>query len=1549
MLIATMLLLATGAAAAGAAPTADVRNPMLHNGAEVKIVRELPGLRSADSDTYLRSDGTRMIKTYAAPINYRDTAGAWTPIKDELAQDASGAWHPKASAIPVTLPASLGSGAVSFGSPGKEVKLSLQGAGLLDPASASGDENRYPEALPGVEAAYRVGATGLRDTLTLANASAPSVYRYNLSLSPGMKAVAEPWGGFDIEDAARHSLYRLAPPTVHDAAHGLPAAGKVHYELSPDGHTLSLMLDRAWLHAPGRVFPVRIDPDLNYFNDEMDCDIISGPDAGTSYCGQMLYVGSDNEPATTARALMRFDLSDIPKDSVVLGTEISMYFAERSGTAAQKIQAYGLTKKFTANATWESYDGVHVWGSGGGDYESLSLPGGGSQAFGEHTYQSSEYKDWEDWPRIGITPLVQKWVSEPSSNDGLLLKDANETSYEYDGFEQREGANDAGAALAVIYSPRVGSYGDGTYSGTSIDDRAGIAVNVANGNLLADNHDLELPGVGYNYSLDNFYNNEDRGTENQFGPGDSYSGDAYLDLEPYWWDETMLLHEASGRWVSFAREPSADKEGRRAYVSPAGINATMSISASNQSELTYTLSRVKYIFQKEGSLLEKIVDPNGNTTKFEYDGEGHLTKVTDTHGHVLTFTNEGHEHHTSKVKDGLGRVWEFFGNSSNQLTGMSDPDKHTLQYAYDEWGDLKQITDPDGHLIELSYNEEGRVTKIRRVVNGTATTTGNKDVITTFAYSLPANSELNCPEKTIGDTVVVSPDGSPNGEVNSKSSEHKTTYCFNSSDEITKTIDQSGNSTTSSYNTAFGQLTKFQNPGDTSGGLNVNNTISYAANGAVEKIVEGTGESTSLSTTFNYSGSEPYSGVEPSSVQTPRSHGTQSAAEHTTNYGYDEHGNVSTIKQGSTGPEAKITRNGLGQPTKSYDGDGHETEYKYNASKDLEKIVPPAPLGSTELTYDSIDRVHTVKDGRGNTETYTYDGEDRVTKVEYSDGSSVSFEYDANGNVIKRTDAGGFGEPYTGVTTYEYDKLNRPTLETLPSGKSNTYAYDYDGNLTSVKDAGGTVSYTYGPDDLLASMTDPSNSAHPYKFGYDTGDDNRQSIKYPNGMLACYKTDAAGRTTSLRVFVASGSQNCSSSVATSSELEDYGLSYTMEIEKEGKKETIETPEVQTLKNNKASTQTIFGYDTLDRLEGAVTEPIGGGTASLTSLYEYDKAGNVLLNHTYSPTTTYSNEHMKYNNANEICAIATTAPSACASPSEPGIAGDPTYDADGDMTSDGSSAPAKFAYTVRDQLSKITPHEGGASQVVSHGTGQQDLAAVGSEEVVQNVLGVGATGTGESAKYYTRDASGQLLARRTPSGTPSETQYYALDPLGSVAMTTSSTGVQVAPSGGSYQYDLYGNPIGTGPSTFGYRSGQILPDGLIHFGARYYDPAVGQWTQQDPINQAGSLTQANRYGYVGADPFNGFDPQGESVGDFVKSCAVSGGTGAAVNALDPAGSAASGFAVGCGEGLVSEGLKETGHETLGTIVEFAGAGKDIYEAGEHGVEDLGKSFGEAIGL
>jgi RHS repeat-associated protein len=60
----------------------------------------------------------------------------------------------------------------------------------------------------------------------------------------------------------------------------------------------------------------------------------------------------------------------------------------------------------------------------------------------------------------------------------------------------------------------------------------------------------------------------------------------------------------------------------------------------------------------------------------------------------------------------------------------------------------------------------------------------------------------------------------------------------------------------------------------------------------------------------------------------------------------------------------------------------------------------------------------------------------------------------------------------------------------------------------------------------------------------------------------------------------------------------------------------------------------------------------------------------------------------------------------------------------------------------------------------------------------------------------------------------------------------------------------------------------VTNGLFHFGARYYDPTTGRWTQQDPLGHLGSTRQGDRYLYVGEDPINLSDPSGLC---FILSC------------------------------------------------------------------------------
>lgn len=66
-----------------------------------------------------------------------------------------------------------------------------------------------------------------------------------------------------------------------------------------------------------------------------------------------------------------------------------------------------------------------------------------------------------------------------------------------------------------------------------------------------------------------------------------------------------------------------------------------------------------------------------------------------------------------------------------------------------------------------------------------------------------------------------------------------------------------------------------------------------------------------------------------------------------------------------------------------------------------------------------------------------------------------------------------------------------------------------------------------------------------------------------------------------------------------------------------------------------------------------------------------------------------------------------------------------------------------------------------------------------------------------------------------------------------------------------------------PSAWGGWYGSLIRDqrdgsGLQYRRNRYYDPATGRFTQEDPIGLAGGW---NVYGFANADPVNYSDPYG----------------------------------------------------------------------------------------
>ncbi len=142
--------------------------------------------------------------------------------------------------------------------------------------------------------------------------------------------------------------------------------------------------------------------------------------------------------------------------------------------------------------------------------------------------------------------------------------------------------------------------------------------------------------------------------------------------------------------------------------------------------------------------------------------------------------------------------------------------------------------------------------------------------------------------------------------------------------------------------------------------------------------------------------------------------------------------------------------------------------------------------------------------------------------------------------------------------------------------------------------------------------------------------------------------------------------------------------------------------------------------------------------------------------------------------------------------------------------------------------------------------------------------------------------GQRVAAVTNSPSiGSTTLYYHADHLGGANVLTDSTGfkkelIEYEPFGQESRHEKYGS---SEEVAWYYFTGKKSDDesGLIYFGARYYNPALGRFITADTIVQSPSNPQTlNRYSYAGNNPVNHVDPDGHSfwkkIGNFFKKAA-----------------------------------------------------------------------------
>ena len=574
----------------------------------------------------------------------------------------------------------------------------------------------------------------------------------------------------------------------------------------------------------------------------------------------------------------------------------------------------------------------------------------------------------------------------------------------------------------------------------------------------------------------------------------------------------------------------------------------------------------------------------------------------------------------------------------------------------------------------------------------------------------------------------------------------------------------------------------------------------------------------------------------------------------------------------------------------TYDRDNHLTDvtdsvgnhwtWTYDLRDRLTAKTDP-DSGTTTSTYDDEDQLLTQTDGRGVTLAYTYDNLGRKTN-EYLTSTSGpllgSWTYDtlANGQLTSATSYSG-GNAYTkAVTGYDDAYRRLGTTVTIPTSEGTALAGSWT-TSTTYNVNGSTASVTYPSAGGLATETvNNTYDANGYQLTA-VGQDTYVSATAYQPWGAVYQRTLGTGTKHVQLTVdqwADTHRTKTTSVSTENQTTSgtYDEQQTLRYNwtPDGTVSSIDTQHAGATTDSQC-----FSYDYLQRLTTAwTTTPAQGGCAATPSTttvggpdaywhtYEYDDTGNrtSLVAHGLGgagdSSTTYTYPAPGASKPHTLSGLTTTGPGAITNTYTYGGIGQLTNQVVGGLSTD-------FTQTEQGRLGTITVHATGGDQVTSYVYDAEDdellrrtptskTLYLGTTEINTNAAGDTVTG---ATRYYTCD--GTTVASRASSGSLSwlsnDDQNTAL-----VAVDAGTLAVSIR------KQDPFGNPRGTVPSwpnARGFVGGTTEPTGLVHLGARMYDPTTGRFTSDDPVAETDNPQQLNGYAYAYNSPITFSDPTG----------------------------------------------------------------------------------------
>ena len=350
--------------------------------------------------------------------------------------------------------------------------------------------------------------------------------------------------------------------------------------------------------------------------------------------------------------------------------------------------------------------------------------------------------------------------------------------------------------------------------------------------------------------------------------------------------------------------------------------------------------------------------PNGNVVRYVYDGLNRLIQESDSVGPIRTLTYDFVGNRTSET-NGNGSKTAYGYDTLNRVVTVIDPLNNTTTYQYDSVGNLVKVMDRTGAITSYSYDGLNRRVTMTDALTNT----------TTYHYDLVGNR-----------TRLTDANG------------HATRFQYDNADRLTRQTSADGTFRSFTYDPVGNRTSRTD---------------------AIGRV-----------TTYTYDDLD-------------RLVMRAYASLVNDSFVYDLSGRLITAQRGAW--PVTFTYDGANRVTQSVQN-GYAVSYSYNIAGRTQTVLYPSGRVITNTT-DPRSRLSAADDAGPPIVQYTYDSGNRVLSRAYRNGETAAYTYNANDWLTTVEHA---GTTFVALLNYAYDNEGDKRFEEKLQDPTRSEAYQYD-------------------------------------------------------------------------------------------------------------------------------------------------------------------------------------------------------------------------------------------------------------------------------------------------------------------------------------------------------------------------------------------------------------------------------------------------------------------------------------------------------------------------